>query len=406
MKKFNSEPMSFQSLFFAIYFICIATAFFACGNESGAEVAATPIVSEVETSFELGKCTYELEGISIYVKRENVDYVCINSNWVRGKGDAFPNLSSSLDIILTSSNSNDISSSTQDIQLAAKFHIRFFPNADSVSGIMSDQIFLYDVPQYLNANKYQKNRCGFQGWALSPEGNVVYKDRDAVTISNNINLYAKWYCSEPEKCIENVLTDYRDGQTYRIISFGYHTWMAENLRYNPLSPGYDWSWCYEELESNCKYGRYYTYAAALDSLKTGCGYKATKCQFNPNTEVRVQGICPNGWHIPVEDDFKELAIIRFYKDTCNFFSNMIGSSSGLEYYVSFNNRLDNNKVYFYQWGAELDLWTTSWYHGNNETYGSIVKVRHIDDLASSSGLTPGFTLAVSGYPIRCVKDSN
>jgi uncharacterized protein (TIGR02145 family) len=405
MKIFNSEPMSFQSLFFAIYFACFATSFFACGNESGAE-AATPIVSEVETSFELGKCTHELEGTSIYVKRENVSYICVNDNWVKGKGDAFPYLSSSHEIVLASSNSSNGSSSTQDIQLAEKFRVRFFPNADSVSGIMGEQIFLYDVPQYLNANKYQKNRCGFQGWALSPEGNVVYKDRDAVTISNDVNLYAKWYCSEPEKCIENVLTDYRDGQTYRTISFMDRTWMAENLRYNPPSPGYDWSWCYEELESNCKYGRYYTYAAALDSLKTGCGYKATKCQFNPNDEVKVQGICPDGWHIPVEDDFKNLAIIRFYKDTCNFFSNMIGSSSGLQYYVSYNNLLDKDTVYFYQWGSGLNLWTTSWYYWYNDTDGRIVNVRHIDDLASSSGFPEGHARAVSGYPIRCVKDSN
>lgn len=54
--------------------------FIACGNESGTE-AATSIKSEVETSFELGKCTHELEGVSTRVTQENTYYVCMNEKW-------------------------------------------------------------------------------------------------------------------------------------------------------------------------------------------------------------------------------------------------------------------------------------------------------------------------------------
>lgn len=303
----------------------------------------------------------------------------------------------------------------QEIQSAKKFRVKFFSNIDSASGVMRDQIFFSKVPQYLNPNTFSRNRCSFQGWALSPEGSVVYKDKEAVTVSSNVNLYAIWYCKEANKCIEGSLTDSRDGQMYKTITFSGHSWMSENLRYKPQSPGYDWSWCYEELESNCKYGRYYTFAAALDSINTGCGYQGM-CDLYPNSDcdaglgcnerdkfddVKVQGICPKGWHIPTRWDFMDLSIIKEYQDTCSFFSNMIGSSSGLEYYASFNNLLSDNTVYFYDWESELVLWTTSNYK-KNDRYGRVVHVRNV--MWSPYGTIVGNASAETGYPIRCVMD--
>ena len=99
------------------------------------------------------------------------------------------------------------------------------------------------------------------------------------------------------------ITDSRDGQTYKTVNIGHQTWMAENLNYKTAN-----SYCFADKESNCdKYGRLYTWAAAIDSagsfIKKGwkCGYGNT-CELWDD----VQGACPEGWHLPTWMEWKYL----------------------------------------------------------------------------------------------------
>ncbi|MBR4916301.1 MAG: fibrobacter succinogenes major paralogous domain-containing protein [Fibrobacter sp.] len=92
-----------------------------------------------------------------------------------------------------------------------------------------------------------------------------------------------------------ILTDLRDGKTYRTVDIGSQTWMAENLNFQTKN-----SYCYDKKASNCeKYGRLYTWAAAMDSAGqwslngAGCGYDKTCSAVLP-----VRGVCPYGWHLP------------------------------------------------------------------------------------------------------------
>jgi uncharacterized protein (TIGR02145 family) len=118
--------------------------------------------------------------------------------------------------------------------------------------------------------------------------------------------------------IENnaqTVTDY-DGNVYNTITIGNQTWMAENLRVTkypngtpiPLATdniawanlednGTDDAYCYYNNNASGEantYGALYTWAAAM-------GDNAVSSSSNPSG---VQGVCPNGWHLPSDDEWK------------------------------------------------------------------------------------------------------
>ena len=100
-----------------------------------------------------------------------------------------------------------------------------------------------------------------------------------------------------------VLTDSRDGQTYKFVTIGSQTWMAENLKYKTGG-----SFCYNDSAKYCEqYGRYYTWASAMDSAgqfsanNKSCGKGSLCASVYP-----VQGICPEGWHLPSNNEWEIL----------------------------------------------------------------------------------------------------
>ena len=88
--------------------------------------------------------------------------------------------------------------------------------------------------------------------------------------------------------------------------------MAENLNYadsakTPSLKGK--SWCFGNDSLKCKVtGRLYTWAVAIDSVKTGCesGYGSICEIASVSSATLVQGICPTGWHLPSQSEWSAL----------------------------------------------------------------------------------------------------
>ncbi len=106
---------------------------------------------------------------------------------------------------------------------------------------------------------------------------------------------------------ENTLTDSRDGQVYRTVTIGEQTWMAENLNYEYKINGKVYgNYCH--FEGCSPYGRYYTWAAAMDSAGINGSYDGKECGLGKicGPKSPVQGICPKGWHLPSEAEWETL----------------------------------------------------------------------------------------------------
>ena len=105
-----------------------------------------------------------------------------------------------------------------------------------------------------------------------------------------------------------TMTDPRDGKTYKTVEFHGQTWMAQNLDFAdsalyPLLKGK--SVCYNNDESNCDlYGRLYSRRAAMND--STCDFRMW-CDLGSDP---IQGICPDGWHIPTRLEMEDLAYLE------------------------------------------------------------------------------------------------
>ena len=180
--------------------------------------------------------------------------------------------------------------------------------------------------------------------------------------------------------------DFRDSTVYRKVKIGGQVWMRQNLNF-VINDSYG-HYCYDNSADSCaKYGRLYTWAAAMDSLTTGCGYNV-ECAADTG---RVQGICPDGWRLPDTADWNALfAAVGEDLDTAG---TALKNSSGFAALPSGYRSTGGN---FYFAGDDAYFWSSS------ESYEYGAYYLH---------LSPGFAYAslVSdeknrAFAVRCVKD--
>ena len=215
-------------------------------------------------------------------------------------------------------------------------------------------------------------------------------------------------------------TDERDGQVYKTVKIGNQVWMAQNLNYAYIDVPYNFSyynnvyisdstsWCYDNDPANCaKYGRLYTWAAAIDSVKLAtdavnpqdCGYGSMCSALNGI----VKGICPSGWHLPQKSEWDTL--FTAVSDGSTAVGNKFKSRSG---WLSDGNGDDDfgfaalpAGYYFKNFrdvGKQACFWSSVMF--DDTVYGVRLHPTNV------VGWGEAGNYMFMGYSIRCVKDSD
>lgn len=124
-----------------------------------------------------------------------------------------------------------------------------------------------------------------------------------------------------EELITGTFIDSRDNTEYSWVQIGEQIWMAENLKYLPSVVGpstgsdteaYYYVYGYESTdvdaakatENYATYGVLYNWTAAMNGAESS--------DANPSG---VQGICPDGWHLPSDAEWKQLEMYLGMSET-------------------------------------------------------------------------------------------
>ena len=228
---------------------------------------------------------------------------------------------------------------------------------------------VYDPSKEFCSNEVVYDLCG--GKVYDPSEEICQDGTVYPLCGGNVYNPEKQFCAKFADKTE---------QLYKMVTIapegtGYsETWMAENLNYATTN-----SYCYEDKEENCaKYGRLYTWAAAVGKPEEECGY-GKACNLGTGD---IRGICPTGWHLPSQDEWKELIVavddnITEYSGE-NVAGNVLKSQTGWTPFEGINNEdafgfsaLPAGLFYngnYYSEGDDAYFWSSSERYDNDAYY--------------------------------------
>lgn len=227
---------------------------------------------------------------------------------------------------------------------------------------------------------------------------------------------------EVDGLIPNAVTDY-DGNVYDAVRIGKQIWMASNLHVKHFADGEEipvggsnrsltkpYIYYPNEDFDVAKYGFYYNWPAVMK--------RAGSSEANPSG---IQGVCPNGWHVPSDAEWDQLKEYCASKDefVCDTFIHSYASCLASKSEWEESNWLcspgydlsSNNATGFNALPAGL--------HFGNEGYIPVGTVTHFWGATGCDGCTYAYFHYMSntsdriyrtsndkdnGYSVRCVKD--
>ena len=227
-------------------------------------------------------------------------------------------------------------------------------------------------------------------------GSVAASSSDVAASSSSVAKSSSSVAACTNTYGTNTVTDCRDGRVYKTVVIGTQTWMAENLNYADsvaMTNLEGNSWCYENRADSCaKYGRLYTWSAAMNSSYL----------MNAVISTPQQGVCPTGWHLPTSGEWATLetavggsdsAGIKL-KSTSGWYNNGNGTDDYGFSALPAGNRMiygffGNEGSYAYFWSATEDRASYAYIRNLGYSYTSMFTYYDNEDNA---------------FSVRCVQD--
>ena len=218
-----------------------------------------------------------------------------------------PGVESSSSLELGSSSSEKLKSSSSDTQGDAKQSSSSEKSGKSSSSVIessssSEKLWSsssVETPKSSSSELSESSSSSADEEKSSSSSDILSSSGESTPSSSTVTLATP--CMEwiVDNCEYVTLLDDRDGQTYKTVKIGNQWWMAENLNYATAKGSY----CYEEYDNNCvASGRLYEWAYAMGKSEDECGY-GHECDLGVGN---VQGVCPDGWHVPSKSEWETL----------------------------------------------------------------------------------------------------
>ena len=243
---------------------CLLTALLvSCSDEDDSvSFKNTSREKEVESIYELGKCTDDRKGEVIFVENKDEDYICFSGKWIPSSEFDSPGEDDE-----SSSSVKESSSSAKDVSSSYK--------ASSGETSSSDKASSSSEKASSSSGNVSSSGGSSSGEAPKSSSSSTSGSSSSKTPESSSSVKSSSSKTHDSK----AFVDSRDGKTYRMVTIGSQTWFAENVNYKGDDvTGY----CHSGKPENCdKYGSLYDW----DNAKKAC---------------------PNGTHLPTIEELREL----------------------------------------------------------------------------------------------------
>ena len=242
-------------------------------------------------------------------------------------------------------------------------------DVDKVLGKCGDKTYDMETQMCKDGEVLAKLKCGDEGVFYDPATQVCSGDGKVLSkCGDEAYNPTETFCAMRGDVVERI---------YKKVTIGEQVWMAENLNYETASGSY----CYDDQDAMCKtYGRLYTWSVAKSA-------------------------CPDGWHLPTQDEWKTLiaAVGGDY--------NIVGQKLKATTLWKTEDGITNEDTYgfsalpggskskfggYFNVGKKADFWSATYYDSNIAYY------LELEYGSAAAGLNG--TDKEHAFSVRCLQD--